>query len=109
MRIVILLFLNILNCKKDADIQERQRLAPVQNCEVSFRQYNAAYNSTILLDQSTDGRYGRFSLNEYHDWADCFIEFETKCKTVAVQLTSAAVETCSEEACTCDRFWLRNE
>ena len=54
-------------------------------------------------------QYENFSLDEYHDWADCFIEIETKCKTVAVQLTSAAIETCSEDECSCDRFWLRIE
>ena len=63
MLIVILIFFSSIDAKKDGEIKERQRSTPVQNCENSFQQYNAAYNSTVVLDKSADGRYGRFRLD----------------------------------------------
>ena len=60
MLIPILLFLTGINGKNNAEIRERHRTAPVQDCEKSFETYNTDYNSTVLLDQSADGRYGRF-------------------------------------------------
>lgn len=60
MFILILPFFTSINGKNNGEIRERHRTAPVQDCEKSFQTYNTEYNSTVLLDQSADGRYGRF-------------------------------------------------
>jgi len=64
MLIMILLFFTCINGKNIGEIMERHRTAPVQDCKKSFETYNTEYNSTVLLDRSADGRYGRFRWGE---------------------------------------------
>ena len=67
------------------------------------------FKSLKRLIASNGGLKGFLEMDNYHDFANCYVDIQAapECEAINVSYTSVAVEEC--DSCGCDRFYLETD